>query len=350
MKIAFLVNQVRTEDPAYTTTRLAHEALQRGHEVRYLGCEDLLFDAEGRIQALATSTPAGKRFRGHRAFLAALQGPDALREVVDLAEVDVLMLRNDPASDQVERPWAQSVGILFGQALAARGVLVLNDPTGLAGALNKMYLQHFPPEVRPATLITRDPEQIRTFVKEHRKRGVVLKPLQGSGGQSVFLVRYDDPTNTNQIIEAVERLGYVVAQEYVPAAARGDTRLILLNGVPLEVDGKFCAFTRVGQKGDLRNNVTVGGKVRAAKVTPRMLQLAEAVRPRLVQDGMFLVGLDVVGDRILEINVFSPGGLRAASQFSGVDFTGHVMDAIETKVEHKRRSPAPLPNRELAAL
>ena len=349
MKIGFLVNRIETEESGYTTTRLGLAALRRGHEVWYLGCEDLVYAQDERIAALATSPPV-KRYKEPAAFLAGLQGKSASRERIDLTTLDVLMLRNDPAADQVDRPWAQTVGILFGQALAARGVLVLNDPSGLSRALNKMYFQHFPQEVRPVTLISRDPDELKRFVKEHRKGGVVLKPLQGSGGQSVFLVNGDGSANLNQIIEAVQRLGYVVAQKYLPAAAKGDTRFFLMNGRPLEMDGKYCAFSRVGAGGDMRTNISAGGKVIAAKVTDRMLELAEAVRPRLVVDGMFLVGLDIAGDRLLEINVFSPGGLGSASRFAGVDFTQPIMDAIEAKLKHRARYADPMPNHELAVL
>lgn len=349
MRIAFLVNRIETEESGYTTTRLGLAALRRGHEVWYLGCEDLVYDADECIAALAT-TPPPKRFRDPGAFLAGLQGKQATRQRLDLTTLDVLMLRNDPAADQVDRPWAQTVGILFGQALASRGVLVLNDPSGLSKALNKMYFQHFPQEVRPLTLISRDADELRRFVKEHRKGGVVLKPLQGSGGQSVFLVNGDGSANLNQIIEAVQRLGYVVAQKYLPAAAKCDTRFFLMNGRPLEMNGKFCAFSRVGSNGDLRTNVSAGGKVVAAKVSDRMLELAEAVRPRLMVDGMFLVGLDIAGDRLLEINVFSPGGLGSASRFTGQDFTQPILDSIEAKLRHRDRYADPMPNHELAVL
>jgi glutathione synthase len=333
MRIAFLTNRVETEDASYSTTRLAHAAHRRGHEVWYLGCGDFVYDAEERIGALATAPPP-RKFKGPATFLAAIQGEDAVRERIDLGELDVLMLRSDPAEEQAERPWAQNVGLLFGQALTARGVLVLNDPMGLSKAINKTYFQHFPQEVRPLTLITRDPGEIRQFVKEHGKRGVVLKPLQGSGGQSVFVVDGRKSANLNQIIEAIQQLGYVVAQEYLPQAAKRDTRFFLLNGRPLEMDGKYCAFSRVARNGDLRSNVKVGGKVVAAEVTDEMLALAEAVRPRLVQDGMFLVGLDIVGDKLMEINVFSPGGLGSAQTFEGVNFANAVIEAMERKVQY----------------
>ena len=112
------------------------------------------------------------------------------------------------------------------------GVVVLNDPNGLAKAMNKMYFQLFPEEVRPRTLITRDHEEIKAFAKEEGGN-IVLKPLQGSGGSGVFLVNPDDKSNLNQMIDAVSRDGFVICQEYLPAAEEGDMRLFVMNGRPI---------------------------------------------------------------------------------------------------------------------
>ena len=162
----------------------------------------------------------------------------------------------------------------------------------------------------------------------------MLKPLQGSGGASVFLVRPDDVPNINQMIDAVSRDGFVIAQEYLPAAEKGDTRLFMMNGRPLRVKGKYAAFRRVRSGDDMRSNIHAGGKLAEAVVTDEALRLAEIVRPKLVQDGMFLVGLDVVGDKLMEINVFSPGGLGSAQKLTKVNFAKHVIAALQRKVEY----------------
>ena len=125
-------------------------------------------------------------------------------------------------------------------------------------------------------------------------------------------MRNDEEHNLEEIFEAVSRDGYVIAQEYLPAAAEGDTRLFLMNGMPLRHKGKYAAFRRVRTGDDIRSNIHAGGRLRRAELDDTMFQLAEMVRPRLVEDGMFLVGLDIVGDKLMEINVFSPGGLGSA--------------------------------------
>jgi glutathione synthase len=203
--------------------------------------------------------------------------------------------------------------------------------------LNKTYFQGFPDEVRPKTLITRDAPDIKAFIQEHAGTAV-LKPLQGSGGRSVFLVR-PESKNVNQMIEAVARDGYVVCQEYLEEAVDGDIRMFVMNGEPLMSEGKYAAFRRVGAANDMRSNMHVGGKVREADIGERELRLVELVRPRLVQDGMFLVGLDIVGDKLMEVNVFSPGGLGSARALAGVDFTSAVIEAVEQRVEDRRGTP-----------
>ena len=127
-----------------------------------------------------------------------------------LDELDVLMMRNDPAEDASERPWAVTSGVLFGQLAMSRGVLVVNDPTSLADAVNKTYFQHFPEQVRPRTMISRDPKAISDFVEE-LKGSAVLKPLQGSGGAGVFLVSAKESPNLTDD-EALSRDGYIVVQ------------------------------------------------------------------------------------------------------------------------------------------
>jgi glutathione synthase len=347
MRIAFVVNEIGTEKSSYTTTRLAFEAHARGHEAWYIAAEDLLYDIDESVRAHARTAPQGN-FEDLKHFLEAVRGDDARRERIQVDDLDVLLLRNDPSVDAIERPWAQTIGLLFGQMAARRGVLVLNDPDGLAKALNKLYFQFFPSQVRPKALITRQADDVKDFVRDHGQ--VVIKPLQGSGGASVFLVRQDDLPNLNQMIDAVSRDGYVVAQEYLPAAAGGDVRLFLMNGSPFVHQGKYAAFRRIGAEGDLRSNIHAGGRVERAEISEQMLRIAELVRPKLVHDGMFLVGLDIAGDKLLEINVFSPGGLNSAQSIEGVNFGARLIDELERKVATHKAYGRALPNVTMAML
>lgn len=332
MKIGFMVNDIQTEEPGYSTTRLAMAGINRGHEVWVIGAGDFACDPDENIHARARSAPK-KSYKSSEVYLSDLQGKKARLERITVDDLDVLLLRNDPSTDTGLQAWAQQSGIIFGRAAMRHGVIVLNDPNGLAKAMNKMYFQLFPEEVRPRTLITRDRSEIRQFAKE-QGGNIILKPLQGSGGSNVFLVRQDDLSNLNQMVEAVSRDGYVIAQEYLSAAAVGDTRLFLMNGQPLLYRGKYAAFQRVRSGEDIRSNIHAGGSVKQAEITDVHLKLAEMVRPKLVQDGMFLVGLDIVGDKLMEINVFSPGGLGSAKKFEKVNFSHAVIKALERKVDY----------------
>lgn len=328
MKIGFVVNHVATESPVYTTTRLALAATQAGHEVHLFGTGDFAYEPDGTLSVLAHGTK--KNHRSLERYLEEVQKEDNARQL-PVEDFDVVMLRNDPADDASDRPWAPTAGVAFGQLIAAAGVLVVNDPHTLANALSKAYFQHFPEIVRPKTLISRDEDLISDFVDEMGGKAV-LKPLQGSGGSGVFLVDRKESPNLSQIVEAIARDGYVVAQEYLPEAKNGDVRMFVMNGAPLKVDGEYAAFRRRASESDVRSNMSAGGKAEAVEVTDEMLRVVEAVRPKLVDDGMFLVGLDIVGDKLMEVNVFSPGGLGSCQDLYGVDFAPAIIEDLERKV------------------
>ncbi len=226
---------------------------------------------------------------------------------------------------------------------------MVNDPVHLTDAVNKTYFQHFPEELRPQTLISRNESDIKEFIKANKGKAV-LKPLQGSGGQSVFMVGGKGDQNVNQMIETLIRDGYVVAQEYLPGANKGDVRFFVMNGEPLMVGGQYAAFRRVPTQTDVRSNMHVGGEAKAVKVTDAMLKVVEMVKPKLVADGMFLVGLDMVGGKLMEVNVFSPGGLGSAGHLNEMDFARPVIEALQRKVQLRTAYRSSLPNVILATL
>lgn len=347
MRIAFFVNAIESETSDYTTTSLAIAALARGHEVCYVTPGDFVLRPDDSLAVRVTTPGAGKP-KSADVFIADLNVKASLK-TIDVREVDVLFLRNDPSLDADERPWAAHVGAMFGRLAVERGVLTVNDPDALAKAQNKLYFQDFPEVIRPSALISKSLDEIRAFI-DSQKRGVILKPLQGSGGRHVFKIKSSKESNLNQIFEAVSDEGYLIAQGYLPDAVEGDVRLFVMNGRPLEKDGSYAAFRRVPAKGDIRSNISAAGTAATVKVTPKILEVAEIVRPKLVADGMFLVGLDIVGDRILEINVFTPGGLQNLEKLSGVDFSSSVIESLENKVKIRQIYGSQLPNAVLATL
>ena len=348
MRIAFFVNSIEGETANYSTTHLALAALNRGHDICYLTPADFVLRPDDSLVLRALTLPASN-YKKAETLHKDLQGDSTVIETIDVTAIDILLLRNDPSEDAADRPWAAHVGAVFGRLAAARGVIVLNDPDGLARAQNKLYFQDFPASVRPETLIAKSIEEIRSFI-EQQKKGVILKPLQGSGGKNVFKIASARDANIKQIFEAVSEEGYLIAQSFMPEASEGDVRFFLMNGLPLQREGKYAAFRRAPAKGEIRSNIHAGGSAVPIEVTRTMLDIAETVRPKLIADGMFLVGLDIVGDKLLEINVFTPGGLNNLSQMYEVDFPQSVVEALERKIAIRDGYRGTLSNRELATL
>ncbi|MFC1761654.1 glutathione synthetase [Planctomycetota bacterium] len=343
MKLGIVVNVIESDAAGATTYRLAADAINTGHTVWIMSTGNLAYDTDDTIGALARTVAPGQYSAAQ--FLATMKSDKAITKWITLDHLDVLLLRSNPS---VQRAWAQSAGIHFGRLAMRHGVIVLNDPNGLAKAMNKLYLQTFPKAVRPRTLVTRHLGRIKKFLD--REGTVILKPLQGSGGKGVFIVRSDETHNLEEIFDSISRDGYVMAQEYLPAASQGDTRLFLMNGIPLQYQGKYAAFRRIRTGDDIRSNIHAGGRLRPAELDDTMFQLAEMVRPRLVEDGMFLVGLDIVGDKLMEINVFSPGGFGSAQIFEKVNFTDAVLEALQCKVDYMKFYRRNFSNVELATL
>jgi glutathione synthase len=328
MKVAFFVNEVDTEDSEFTTTRLAMAAAKLDHEVWYVGVGDVDYDPNEKLRA-----------RGHRgtykegdelkSFLVRAQDTDQQDSIV-LDDFDAVWLRNDSIQDLQKRPWATSMGVVFGQMLADRGVTVVNDPVGLSRAGSKLYLQEFPPDIRPRCIVTRHLEEIKDFVARVGK--TIVKPLYGAQGRNVFVIEDEDDPNLKQIVAAIMEDGYITAQEFVAGAEEGDLRLFLLEGELLQLDRIYAAFKRVPRGTDVRANISTGGKPEDVQISDKELRLVETMRDRLVSDGMFFVGIDVIGDKVVEINAESPGGLQSVEHFSGIDFGLPICNALERLV------------------
>jgi len=347
MKLAFVVNKVETEKDDYTTIRLARKAAARGHEIAFISLGGFIYAADERICAMATLPKSGD-YDDDVAFLHHLQN-EAPEERICAEDYDVIMLRSDPADELAARPWAPASALLFAQLAAAHGTIVLNDPGHLTDAQNKTYFQHFPEDVRPSTCITRNADEVNAFLDEHGGKGVI-KPLQGSGGQGVFIITEENRQNLNQIIESVTRDGYAIVQEYLPEAADGDLRIITLNGRPLQVDGQYASLRRSNASDDHRSNISAGGQADLEQPGEDALRAAELCAPKLIEDGMYLAGLDVVGDRMIEVNVDTPGALNYIEDLCGVDFCGAIIDDLERKVRLRNHYRGKLSNRQLAVI
>lgn len=335
MKVGVIVNNPLTEKTSYSTTMMVSTFLRMGHTVYVAGVDDLGYEAIGEMCMHAIELKPAQKYAKLESVIETYAASAKKRIKTGASELDVLMLRNDPAGENFQRTWAKTAGVNFGQFATQAGCIVLNDPFSLSNAQNKLYFQYFPEEVRPKTIITRSASEIRDFYEANRRK-IILKPIQGSGGHGVFIVTEANTANLNQIIETLSSEGYIIAQEYLPDASKGDIRMMLMNGKPMIIDGKYAAFTRVSEGDDIRNNISAGGHFEPAEVTEHMLHLANLVAPKLIHDGMFLVGLDIAGKKLMEINVFSPGGINNSNTLGKVNFAELVVASIENKVAMKK--------------
>lgn len=328
MRIAFLVNDVDTEVDEYATTRLAKAAARRGHETWYLGVGDVEFGSADGVIAARARAARWERDDTLASFMEATKARDAERIVLD--DLDALVLRNESIDDLQERPWASPMGVLFGRMLADRGVTVVNDPDSLHRATSKLYLEEFPERVRPRSLVTRSPDAISRFVDEVGH--CVVKPLYGAKGRNVFMIEGPGETNLAQMTEAVLQDGYAIIQEFIDGAEDGDARIFLLEGRLLEQDGRPAAFRRVPNGKDPRANISTGGRSVPLEVGATERGIVEAIGPKLAADGMFLVGIDVIGSQVVEINAESPGGFQSIERLYGIDIAETVIEALERRV------------------
>ena len=329
MKLAFFVNDVASEIDEYTTTRLARAASRAGHQVWYVGVGDVeVQGSDGQLVARARAA----RFEGHdtlESFMGRIKESEIQRIVMD--DLDAVFLRNESIDELQDRPWASPLAVVFGQMLKTRGVTVVNDPMSLVRATSKLYLDEFPAKIRPRSLVTRDPEAIEQFVSEVGRS--VVKPLYGAKGRNVFMIADDREANLAQMTEAVLQDGYAIVQEFVEGGEQGDARIFLLEGQLLERDGKTAAFRRVPTGNDLRANISTGGRSVPLEIGDVERGVVEAMSEKLVSDGMFFVGIDVIGGTVVEINAESPGGMQSIERLYDVDVCPTVIEALGRRID-----------------
>ena len=237
-----------------------------------------------------------------------------------LAELDVILMRKDPPFDM---EYIYTTYLL--EQAEHQGVLVINRPQALRDANEKLYTAWFP-QCCPATLVSRDPERIRAFLAE--QGDIILKPLDGMGGASIFRLRPGD-SNTNVIMETLSAHGqrFCMAQRYIPEIDAGDKRILLVDGEPVDF-----TLARIPAAGENRGNLAAGGSSRAQPLSEHDRWICAQVGPSLREKGLVFVGLDVIGDFLTEINVTSPTCIRELDQACGLDIAGQLMEAIERRL------------------
>ena len=239
-------------------------------------------------------------------------------ETLELSELDFILMRKDPPFDM---EYIYTTYLL--DRVAHTGTLVVNRPSSLRDANEKLFTSQFP-QCCTATLVCRDPQHLRQFISHHKD--VILKPLDGMGGESIFRVSPNDP-NLSVIIETITRHGNktVMAQKFIPEISLGDKRILMINGEAVPY-----ALARIPAKGETRGNLAAGGQGTGMPLTEREQWICQQVGPTLKQMGLVFVGIDVIGDYLTEINVTSPTCIRELDAQFGLDIGMQLMDCLDT--------------------
>jgi glutathione synthase len=287
------------------------EAQRRGYELHYMEMADLYLingEARARTRVLSVEQNYDKWYEF------------GSEQDIELASLDAVLMRKDPPFDT---EFIYATYIL--ERAEEKGTLIVNKPQSLRDCNEKLFTAWFP-ELTPETLVTRNKAQIKAFWQKHKD--IILKPLDGMGGASIFRVKESDP-NLGVITETLTDLGnrYCMAQNYLPAIKDGDKRVLVVDGEPVP----YC-LARIPQGGETRGNLAAGGRGEPRPLTESDWAIARRVAPTLKAKGLIFVGLDIIGDRLTEINVTSPTCIREIEAEFPVSITGMLMDAIEARL------------------
>jgi len=302
---------------ADSTFALALEAQARGHALFHYLPNNLVL-REGRVRAKVSALSVKRERHAHYQL--------GTPELLDLASLDVILMRQDPPFDMSYITATHLLEHLHPQTL------VVNDPVHVRNAPEKLYVTHFQ-QLMPPTVIASDRDQILEFRAEHGD--IIIKPLFGNGGAGVFHITREDE-NLNALLEMFTQLYRepVIAQRYLPEIRNGDKRIILIDGEPAG------AINRVPPKGEARSNLHVGGKAMPSTLTSRDREICEAIGPALKEKGLIFVGIDVIGDYLTEINVTSPTGIQQIHRFDNVNLSARIWDSIEARYAATRPARA----------
>lgn len=290
------------------------EAQKRGYEIYYMEMNDLYLD-RGQCRASAS-------------IIKVFDNPEHWYELEDakdiaVSELDAVLMRKDPPFDT---EFIYATYML--ERAEVEGTLIVNKPQSLRDCNEKLFTAWFA-DLTPRTLVTRSSKLIRDFHQE--EKDIIIKPLDGMGGSSIFRIGPNDP-NVGVILETLTNHGsqYAMVQEYMPQITDGDKRILIVNGEPMP----YC-LARIPAKGETRGNLAAGGRGEARPLSPTDKLIADTIGPELKKRGLYFVGLDVIGDKVTEINVTSPTCIREIEAAYPINISGKLMDAIEENIRTK---------------
>lgn len=295
-----------------TSFAMLLQAQQRGYTIHYMEMNDLYLQ-DGEARAHSKLLVVEENEHSWHQF--------GQQQDIALAELDVILMRKDPPFD-TEYIYATYMLELAEQ----QGTLIVNKPQSLRDANEKLYTSWFSDHT-PKTMVSRDSKRLREFWQQYQD--VILKPLDGMGGASIFRLKADDP-NVGVVLETLtaHNTRFAMAQEFIPAIRDGDKRILMINGEPVP----YC-LARIPAKGETRGNLAAGGRGEVRPISESDRTIAEAVGPTLKAKGLIFVGLDIIGDKLTEINVTSPTCVREIEAEAPVDIMGLLFDTIEQLIQ-----------------
>jgi glutathione synthase len=327
VRIGFLIGGMSALQPTFAGIHLAWSAHRRGHEVCFVVADDLSFLDDGSVFATTLRVRAGD-YAKPSDFHRALVSNDAVREDDSLSGFDVVFIRYNPLREPHTTPASPILDFCW--RLRLGGTFVINDPEGMFRAWGRLYLADLPADTHARTLVSRSPEKIKAFLTE-LDGPAVLKPLAHAGREKVFRVRRGQVKNLNTFITAITKDGYAMAQEYLREAEEGETRLLLLGGEPIRVDGQVAIYRRLpglaeGESGK------VEARQRRCKFGATEERICDLLRPKLLADGLYFVSVDLAGGKILELNAFAPGGIHSLREIYRIDVAEAIIVDLERRV------------------
>ena len=328
--ILFLLNNRNVVSCSSTHATLIAACMRRGNDVFVTDVLSLHARSTSEIFALATQFPPRfvERNSSKHHDLSKLQV-----QRIDLATLDGIFVRTTPGKD-IARAWAHRLSLEVMRLAADLGVRVLNDPAGLQKASSKLYTVCLPSEFVPKTLVCHSAESARSFA-DSLGGPFVIKPLLGSQGRDVFFFDRLNSLNISQVCDIVGRSGYLIVQEYLPEADEGDIRVITLD------DGltgnQPIGIRRTPAQGEMRSNVALGGTATVVQLTDEQASVCHRIAGQLASDGIRYAGLDLIGTKVVEVNVFSPSGIQELDRHAEGHFSANLVDHLLGKPDDKRK-------------
>lgn len=324
MKICFIMYPWKSMDYTIDSTLLLiHEAAKRGHEVYTLQTDQLVIQ-DSQTKGFANKLKKGQKIpKSPQKFFKTAEFKEKL---LVLGDCDVIMMRDDPPLDPLVLNFLDSI---------ADDVFLINSIRGLREANNKIYTaSYYDPkkEFIPTTYVSKNKKYLRSIIENHDGDKMIMKPLNGFGGKGVIVMEKSAMQNVNSLLDFYihgqdrHTSNYVILQDYVEGAEKGDIRVIMLGNKPLG------AIRRVPAKGEARSNISSGGTAEKYELTKHDIKLCEKIGDKLVEDGIYFSGLDIIEGKLIEVNVLSPGGLVEINWNLDIPIQQHVIDYIEEKV------------------